>query len=93
MNYQILQNFKWLSQENIAESLQELSTALLIKLCENLGGISKSMSYLSEIAFNRLQSTQVCGLNAESSLEPDNGPNSKIQLQNISRLNFNVMVP
>ena len=60
MNYKILKNFKWLSPENIAESSQELSTALLR---ENLGGISKSMSCLSEIAFNRRQSTQVCGIN------------------------------
>ena len=34
-----------------------------------------------------------CGFNTESSLEPDIGPKSKIQLQNISCLNFNVMVP
>ena len=32
-------------------------------------------------------------INTESSLEPDIGPKSKIQLQNISCLNFNVMVP
>ena len=32
-------------------------------------------------------------VNTESSLEPDIGPKSKIQLQNISCLNFNVMVP
>ena len=34
-----------------------------------------------------------CSFNTESGLEPDNVPNSKIQLQKISCLNFNVMVP